>query len=123
MYLRFKYLPIVALLSYSCVQPARGPVCTNEARAGIVISVRNEKTNAALLDSVSATISSGTYTEELETFGGKDSLFAGAWERPGNYTLTVSHNRYKPTVPVSLSVQGDQCHVTTTSLVIKLLPK
>ena len=97
--------------------------CTQEARAGLNIVVKDVQTNLFLRDSLSLIAGSGSYTEALEIFPGNPPTFMGAWEREGTYTISITRPRYQPMVSSPITVLKDECHVIPQSFTIALIPK
>jgi predicted metallopeptidase len=98
-------------------------MCTQEARAGLNIVVKDSRDNLFLRDSVKVIAASGSYTEALDNFPGNPPTFIGAWEREGTYTITVTHPRYQTCVLSPIYVLKDACHVIAQSQTVALLPK
>lgn len=110
-----KLLLIIALfpflLATQCDEDDNGIACTEEARAGLNITVKDAETNAYLSEGVSVVATDGSYTETLQSFGGSEPVFSGAYEREGNYTITVSKSGYVTYTSEVVSVTSDVCHV------------
>lgn len=98
-------------------------VCTQEAKAGLNIIVKDAQSNLYLSDSLKIIASSGTYTESLENFPGNPPTFSGAIEREGTYTVSISRPRYQPFVTAAIVVAKDQCHVIPQTQTVALIPK
>jgi hypothetical protein len=94
--------------------------CTTEARAGIVVIVTDRATNTPLTDSVTISISDATgYNEPLQNHG--NGFYYGAYERRGNYSLSVSRPGYQAYNASNILVEADDCHVITKNVEVKLL--
>lgn len=98
-------------------------VCTQEAKAGLNIIVKDLKTNLYLFDSLTIIAGSGSYTESLENFPGSPPTFSGAFEREGTYTVSIARPRYQPTTTTPIVVIKDECHVIPQTFTIALVPK
>lgn len=96
--------------------------CTMEARAGLNITVKDATTDAILTEGVTVQASEGVYTETLENVTGS-GVFSGAWERRGNYIVTVSKEGYGTYVSERIVVDADFCHVIPESRTFELLPE
>lgn len=96
--------------------------CTQEARAGLNITVQDVISHAVLTDGVSVVATEGTYSETLERIPGSD-VFSGAWERQGNYVLTVSKEGYQTHISETITVAADVCHVIPQNRAIALVPQ
>ncbi|HRI84042.1 MAG TPA: hypothetical protein PK536_01205 [Ignavibacteria bacterium] len=94
-------------------------VCTAEARAGLNVFVTDHATNLPLVSGVLVTVKDGTYTDTLMNFQGTDG-FAGAWERPGNYVITVVCAGYLTFVSDTVIVESDVCHVIPQTVYAQL---
>ncbi|MEI6020729.1 MAG: hypothetical protein WCR21_06335 [Bacteroidota bacterium] len=97
--------------------------CTQEARAGLNIIVKDSQSNLFLHDSLSIIAGSGTYTESLENFPGSPPTFSGAWEREGTYTVSIKRPRYQSFVTSPIVVTKDECHVIPLTQTISLVPR
>lgn len=98
-------------------------VCTQEAKAGLNITVKDAVTNEILSSGVTVTAQDGTYSETLEVFIGDDStVFIGAWERQGTYIVTVSKEGYQTFTSSPIQVFADECHVIPQLLNVALQP-
>jgi hypothetical protein len=98
-------------------------VCTQEAKAGLNITVKDAVTNVILSTGVTVTAQDGMYTETLEVLDGDDSaVFIGAWERQGTYIVTVSKEGYQTFISSPIQVTADECHVIPQLLNVALQP-
>lgn len=97
--------------------------CTEEARAGLNITVKNAVNNQVLSTGITIIAKDGTYTETLELFTGNNPVFSGAWERAGTYIITVSGLGYTTFVSDAITVTADECHVIPQQLQVVLQPE
>ena len=98
-------------------------ICTQEAKAGLNITVKDAVTNVILSTGVTVTAQDGMYTETLEVLDGDDSaVFIGAWERQGTYIVTVSKEGYQTFISSPIQVTADECHVIPQLLNVALQP-
>lgn len=122
-----KLLLIIAiaplLLATQCNEDDNGIVCTEEARAGLNITIKDAITNAYLNEGVSVVATDGSYSETLESFDSAEPVFSGAYERQGNYTITVSKTGYVTYTSEVISVTSDVCHVIPQQRTILLQPE
>lgn len=122
-----KLLLIIAmaplLLATQCNEDDNGIACTEEARAGLNITIKDAITNAYLNEGVSVVASDGSYSETLESFDSAEPVFSGAYEREGNYTITVSKTGYVTYTSEVISVTSDVCHVIPQQRTILLQPE
>lgn len=97
--------------------------CTEEARAGLNITVKNAVTNQILGTGITVKATDGNYIETLEFFDAINPVFSGAWEREGTYIVTVSGVGYITFVSGSVTVTADECHVIPQQLQVILQPE
>lgn len=97
--------------------------CTEEARAGLNITVKNAVTNQILGEGITVKAADGNYTETLEFFNANNPVFSGAWERVGTYIITVSGAGYDTFVSESVTLTSDECHVIPQLLQVSLQPE
>ncbi|HSD15471.1 MAG TPA: carboxypeptidase-like regulatory domain-containing protein [Flavobacterium sp.] len=96
--------------------------CTEEARAGLNVTVMDAATHTVLTEGVVVVATEGTYSETLELIPGSD-VFSGAWERQGNYMLTVTKSGYQTYTSETITVDADVCHVIPQSIMVHLIPE
>jgi hypothetical protein len=97
--------------------------CTQEAKAGLNITVKDAVTDEVLSTGVEVIAQDGTYTETLEQFPNNDiAVFIGAWERVGTYTVTVSKEGYQTYTSELIVVTADVCHVIPQLITVNLQP-
>ncbi|RTL13946.1 MAG: hypothetical protein EKK56_03055 [Flavobacteriaceae bacterium] len=122
-----KLLLIVILLPFllatQCNEDDNGIPCTEEARAGLNITVKDSETNDYLGEGVLVVATDGSYTETLQNPGGSEPVFSGAYEREGNYTITVSKSGYVTFISEVINVTSDVCHVVPQQRTILLQPE
>jgi hypothetical protein len=98
-------------------------ICTQEAKAGLNITVKDAVTNEFLSSGVTVVAQDGSYTETLEAFPQSDiPVFIGAWERVGTYTVTVSKEGYQTFTSEPIVVTADICHVIPQQVTVELQP-
>ncbi|PZV11507.1 MAG: hypothetical protein DCF22_14375 [Leptolyngbya sp.] len=124
--LSFNQAPIalvaIALTFSSTPTPAK-PMqpCTPSIEPGITVTVADAKTKTALEARI--VIQEGNFQETLRVQGATASghtIYGGAFERPGRYTVTASLSGYQSTVLKDVQVYKAECHVATRRLEIKL---
>lgn len=94
--------------------------CTEEFVPGLIVTVKDAVNGSILKNGVTVMVTEGSFTEELETISENSSDFYGAFERKGNYILTVSKEGYKTYTSGVIEVDADQCHVLTEKVTIAL---
>lgn len=118
-----KMLILVALLSILGCKKDDGIACTQEARAGLNVTVKDAETNNYLGLGTSVIANEGDYSEALEYMEGIIPTFAGAWEREGNYILTVSAEGYVSYFSEIITVTADECHIIPQQVEVLLQPE
>lgn len=96
--------------------------CTDEARAGLNVSVSLGDQNSITSDGVTVIATDGEYTESLVAYNETDPVFSGAYERPGAYTITVSKEGYHTYTSETINVGRERCHVIPRIIHISLQP-
>lgn len=97
-------------------------LCTEEARPGIEVTVKDTKDNMFLVQDVTVMVVDNQYKETLENILGTN-IFIGAYERTGTYTVVVNKDNYIQTTSDPVIVTKDACHVITKSIEILLIKK
>lgn len=122
-----KLLLIIVLLPFllatQCDKEDNGIACTEEAKAGLNITIKDAETNVYLSDGVSVIATDGSYSETLVSFDVSEPIFSGAYEREGNYTITVSKSGYVTYTSEIITVTSDVCHVIPQQRTILLQPE
>lgn len=96
--------------------------CTEEARAGLSVSVTLNGTANVSADGISVTAKDGSYIEDLLPNVPGTPVFSGAYERIGTYTITVTKQGYQTYVSNNITVLRDECHVIPRQLTVNLVP-
>ena len=115
----------MAILSMSCSGDDDNDevMCTEEARAGLMVTVKDAMDGAFLAEGVTVTAVDGSYTEELTNMPEFSVEFIGAYERAGNYTITVEKQGYVTYISPVIEVGEDICHVIGESVIVQLQPE
>jgi hypothetical protein len=95
--------------------------CTAEARAALNITVTISGEAITSDAGITVTARDGSYIEALETHG-QPVLFSGAYERVGQYTITVTKQGYQDYESAPIVVLRDECHVIPQQLTVDLIP-
>lgn len=116
-------LAFAAMLS-ACTEDPASVVCADYAAAGVNVRVAGGAAIIAGGLKITATLSDGAYSETLQTLGSTDgtTLLAGAWERPGRYSLVVRVPGYQELKKDNLVVKQDVCHVIPVNVEATLTP-
>jgi hypothetical protein len=112
-----------ALSCGSPAGPSDGSVCTTEARAGIVVEIRDKANAQPLAYWAQATVRSGSYTESLMPgqfldFRDPQTMVSriGAFERAGTYSVEVTAPGFKDVRFEGVTVLSEPCHVRGVNL-------
>ncbi len=116
-------LILLALSVLACKSDDDGIACTLEARAGLSVSVKDAETNNYLGLGTTVIANDGDYSETLDYMEGIVPAFAGAWEREGNYIITVMAEGYVTYVSETITVTSDECHVIPQQVEVLLQPE
>lgn len=98
-------------------------MCTEEARAGLNVTVSLGAMSSLAGTGVTVIAKDGNYSETLNYYNELDPIFSGAYERPGNYILTVSKQGYQTYTSSVISVTRDECHVIPQKIHVTLRPE
>ncbi len=115
----------IALLSmaFTCGDDYYNDIpCTEEARAGLNVSVGLNGDSSVTFEGITVTARDGNYIEELLPVFPDTPQFAGAYERRGNYIVTVAKEGYQTYVSEYITVAHDRCHVIPQQLLVDLVP-
>ncbi len=101
-----------------------GSVCTEEARPALMVALTDSISGANNFTGVSVVARDGAYADSVAqpTYPGLpyNGPVALAYERAGNYTITVRADGYVPWVRTAVAVTRDQCHVVTVGITARL---
>ena len=95
-------------------------VCTQEFVYGLNVVVLNSATGNPLVEGVTVEATDGSYNETLQVIPGLEYSFAGAGERAGVYTVTITKSGYQTYISSPIVVNRDFCHVIPKSLTVNL---
>jgi hypothetical protein len=98
-------------------------MCTEEARAGLNVTVSLGTMSSIVGTGVTVIANDGNYSETLSYYNELDPIFSGAYERPGNYIITVSKEGYQTYISGVISVTRDECHVIPQMIHVTLIPE
>jgi hypothetical protein len=106
------------------VSSASGGACTEEARAGITLTIVDSLLGSIPLSNVVATVQDGEYADSAVVAAYPDGTFDGlvpfAWERAGTYDVSARAAGYVPWTRAGVVVERDACHVVTVPLTARL---
>lgn len=114
-------LPFTFLLVASCDNNAQNQtVCTDQYVYGLNIIVLDATTGNPIFQDIEVKAVDGTYQEILQLVLGLEYAFAGAGERIGTYTITVTKEGFQTYTSGPITVTRDDCHVIPQSLTVNL---
>jgi len=109
---------VVSLLAASCRNDI---VCAGVGRFGVTVEVRDSVTGTRLLDSVRVTATDGVYQTQFAVVA--DSVFGGATDRFGTYSVTVERAGYVTWQRNSVRVDATRCGEPITVALKALLQR
>ena len=95
--------------------------CTTEAVAALNVTVRLGDSTIPTSEGVTVVATDGDYTETLQVVDATNPVFIGAFERQGNYTVTVSKEGYQTYTSEMTIITRDECHVNTEQIHVPLV--
>ena len=115
----------LSLLVGSCQALGITKACTDEARAGIRLSLMELGGSPLETDGVTVTVTDGSFAESRVVPGDRaDVPVLLAFERAGTYSITVTADGYDVWTSEGVRVtREDSCHVATTSVEAALSPR
>jgi len=119
----FSFLPLLILSTCEDDGDDNQIVCTEEARAGLNVTVSLGAMSSITGEGVTVVAKDGNYSETLTYFNPQDPIFSGAYERQGYYILTVSKEGYQTYTSGVISVTRDECHVIPQKIHVTLIPE
>lgn len=121
LFLEFIALPLVS----GCGGGNEPVVCTASLDAGIVIKVIDNASGNPASCGARAVITTNGYLETVENPVATSCLdtmpLAGAYERPGTYSITVSKAGYSDFTADNIVVTSGVCHVNTVTMEARLI--
>lgn len=119
----FLFLACMTFLLATTCEEDDEVYCTQEAKAGLNITVKDAVNGEFLSTGVTVIAQDGSYSETLEQFTNEEiPVFIGAWERIGTYTITVSKEGYQTFTSEPIVVTADVCHVIPQQINVDLQP-
>ena len=112
------------ILLFSCQASDSDDIfCTTEVKAGLNVSVHLAESSSSIpiSDGVTVVATNGNYSEPFQFFDPQNSIFYGAYERAGTYTITVTKAGRQTYVSQPIVVTRDICHVIPQTLMVLLL--
>lgn len=95
-------------------------ICTEEARAGLNVYVNDSETIQILQQEVTVLAVMGSYQEVLISPSSDSGPFAGAFERPGIYSIITTKPGYINDTIQPVVVRQDECHVIPEVIYVRL---
>jgi hypothetical protein len=101
--------------------PEGGVICTLEARSSFAVTVTDSTSGGPIRSGATVRVTDGSFADTLLAPGAGASAYSGGvYERPGTYTVAVSHPDYRPWQRSGVEVTRDECHVQTQQLTARL---
>ena len=113
-------LALMVAASSSLLACDLGMSCSTNYVFGVVVTVRDANSQVPLTTAI-VTLVDGAWREAL-TAQPLETVYRGAGEREGTYTITVSAPGYRTSAPRTVTVTGDECHVQPVSITVDLAP-
>jgi hypothetical protein len=117
------FLPGLALSGYA-TDPK--DICTTSIEPAIIVQIQDSVTGQSLAEGAFGVVSDGLFTDSLRPHGGTANgvlvSLAAADERPGTYTVIVSHGGYANWERTGIQVRMGGCHVETKQVLARLQP-
>lgn len=104
-------MPFLLLFGCNDSDDTNPIVCTLEAKAALNVTVSLDAMSSITSDGITVVATDGDYSETLTVLNENDPIFTGAYERQGNYVLTVSKDGYQTYTSGVISISRDECHV------------
>ena len=95
--------------------------CTTEAVAALNVTVRLGDSTTPTSEGVTVVATDGDYTETLQVVDATNPVFIGAFERQGNYIVTVSKEGYQTYTSEMTIITRDECHVIPELINVNLV--
>ena len=96
--------------------------CTTEAVAALNVSVSLGESSSFATDGITVVATDGNYSETLVVNDATNPVFVGAYERQGNYIITVSKDGYQTYTSEIIPITRDECHVIPEQIHVILVP-
>lgn len=120
---RLLFLFSLGFLVLSCSGTSEEIFCTEEAKAGLNVSVTLAESSSSIpiSDGVTVTATDGDYSEVLQFFDSQNPVFYGAYERAGAYIITVTKPGRQTYISQPIVITRDECHVIPKNITVFLL--
>ena len=104
----------------SAVDPTDITVCTQEARAGITVDVRDAVTNAQVGRGSIVVAREGAVADTATDTPLGNGPYSLVFERAGTYTVSVTQSGYQPWTQSGVVVTKGTCHVNGVAVTARL---
>jgi hypothetical protein len=95
-----------------------------EARSSFAVTVVDSTSGASVRFGATVRVTEGSFADTLlAPAPGAAAYSGGVYERPGTYTVAVSHPSYRPWQRTGVRVTRDECHVQTQAITARLQPR
>jgi len=120
---KMKSLVILCFFLLStCNNNDDGVACTQEAKAGLNVTVSLGNLTTITGEGITVVAVDGSYSETLTYYDESNPVFSGAYEREGNYIITVSKEGFQTYTSGTITVTSDICHVIPKMIQVNLQP-
>jgi hypothetical protein len=98
-----------------------GVICTMEARSSFAVTVVDSTSGTTIRSGAAVRVTDGAFSDTLVApSSGGTAYSGGVYERPGTYTVAVTHRDYRPWQRSGITVTKDECHVQTAQVTARL---
>ena len=120
---RLLFLFSLGFLVLSCSGTSEEIFCTEEAKAGLNVSVTlaESSSNIPISEDVTVVATDGNYSETLSFYNPQNPVFSGAYERAGTYIITVTKPGRQTYISQPIVITRDECHVIPKNITVLLL--
>jgi len=116
----------VLLCGLMACEDTTGLACTSEARASIIVWVRDSVSGAPIAAGATLVLQDGAFADSITAADHFPNDWAlqtmNSWERPGTYSVTVRRPGYADWSASNVVVSDGRCHVQTVVLTARLQP-
>jgi hypothetical protein len=122
--MRTQFVIVSTLLALGCNasdSPGPGVNCTDEARPALSVTPFDARTGDAVKSPGTATVTDGSFTQQVSNEPPGAPSFYLASERAGRYDVVVNVPGYRVWKITAVVVKRDVCHVITEPLAASLI--
>lgn len=108
------------LVSTSCESSDDQIYCTTQFVYGLNVRVLDADSGNPIFQDIEVKAVDGAYVEIMELIPSSEYSFAGAGERAGTYTLTITKEGYQTYTSEPIVLTRDYCHVIPQAITVDL---